>query len=186
MNINKAQEKKPEKESLTSLDKEILNNQNDEVHASQAPSSIEKKRGGFNLGHCECMKVMVVDDVSMNRFILCELMQHLDENLQCLEAQNGLDCLVQIKEFYRNKKCPCEKGIRIIFMDIQMPIMDGYECNRELKKMMWLKQIPRIPIVAISAFPDEIDRCIKEGMADFVDKPASIQRIEEVLNALLK
>eukprot|EP00350_Pseudokeronopsis_sp_OXSARD2_P006701 CAMPEP_0170566878 /NCGR_PEP_ID=MMETSP0211-20121228/80119_1 /TAXON_ID=311385 /ORGANISM="Pseudokeronopsis sp., Strain OXSARD2" /LENGTH=52 /DNA_ID=CAMNT_0010888177 /DNA_START=3708 /DNA_END=3866 /DNA_ORIENTATION=- len=52
--------------------------------------------------------------------------------------------------------------------------MDGFVCNRELKKLMWTKAIPRIPIVAISAFPDEMDHCIKEGMVDFVDKPASI------------
>jgi CheY-like chemotaxis protein len=83
-------------------------------------------------------------------------------------------------------------------MDIQMPVMDGYEATKELRKLMDDKTIPFIPIVAITAFPDEKDRCLTSGMTEFckcysykliyliVDKPSSAAVLKEVLNKYVK
>lgn len=70
------------------------------------------------------------------------------------ESQNGKECIELVDKYYRSKQCKC-KGIRIIFMDIEMPIMDGFKATKKLIKMMNTNVIPRIPIVALTAFLDE-------------------------------
>jgi len=66
-------------------------------------------------------------------------------------------------------------------MDIEMPIMDGYSAAKELRRLMENKTIPSIPIVAITAFPDQRSKCLQSSMDDFVNKPASAPIIKQIL-----
>ena len=52
-------------------------------------------------------------------------------------------------------------------MDIEMPIMDGYQATKELQRMSRKGKIPDIPIVAITAYPDEKTKCLEQGMIEF-------------------
>ena len=63
--------------------------------------------------------------------------------------------------------------ISMILMDCQMPIMDGYETTKMLKEKMGNKEIPEIPIVALTANHNENDKeeCRKAGMCDYLTKP---------------
>jgi len=63
--------------------------------------------------------------------------------------------------------------IKLIFMDLQMPIMDGCQTSQELIELMNKGKIPKVPIVALSANDSENDRkmCLKAGMVDYLSKP---------------
>jgi len=73
--------------------------------------------------------------------------------------------------------------IVLILMDLQMPVMDGYQTTKKLKELMEAKKIPSIPIVALTANDTEADReaCLKVGMADHLGKPLKESELTRVL-----
>ena len=52
-------------------------------------------------------------------------------------------------------------------MDIEMPVMNGIDATKKIKKLMADQVIPNIPIVALTAYLDEKDKCLRSGMSDF-------------------
>jgi CheY-like chemotaxis protein len=81
----------------------------------------------------------------------------------------------------------------MIFMDIQMPEMDGYEATRrirffEAKRNMQLPELSkRIPIIAMTAnvFREDIERCLQAGMDSHIAKPLDFNEVLEKLNGYL-
>jgi len=74
----------------------------------------------------------------------------------------------------------------IIFMDVQMPEMDGYEATRTIREM----ELPRaksIPIIAMTAnvFQEDIMECLKAGMNSHLGKPLDLDEVLKVLNRYL-
>ena len=64
------------------------------------------------------------------------------------------------------KKCPCENNIyKLIIMDLQMPVMDGYECSREILKIV-KSQNREVSIVACTSYTSDevIEKCKSIGM----------------------
>ena len=78
-----------------------------------------------------------------------------------------------------------ENSPDIVFLDIHMPKISGYEVSEEIRKMDNGKNVP---IIAISAgtLSDEKEKCIKAGMNDFITKPASISVIQKVIEKYLE
>ncbi|MDQ0324251.1 signal transduction histidine kinase/CheY-like chemotaxis protein/HPt (histidine-containing phosphotransfer) domain-containing protein [Rhodopseudomonas julia] len=74
----------------------------------------------------------------------------------------------------------------VIFMDCQMPVMDGYEATGILRKMMEEGSIRRIPIVAVTAnaLKGDRERCLQAGMDAFVSKPINMSDLEALLGTL--
>ena len=73
--------------------------------------------------------------------------------------------------------------IKLIFMDLQMPIMDGYEATQALRKLMVEEKIPNIPIVALTAndSPQDKKKCIDVGMSGHLSKPLKDVDLEIML-----
>ncbi|MCP4994075.1 MAG: SpoIIE family protein phosphatase [Gammaproteobacteria bacterium] len=103
---------------------------------------------------------LVVDDELTNRIILKSLL--LKMGYSVLQAENGQKAL----DLFKAKKPD------IVFMDVMMPVMDGYEATAEIKK---IDQQGFIPIIFLTAMSDEKDlaRCIEVGGDDFLSKPFS-------------
>jgi len=101
-------------------------------------------------------------------------------------ANNGLEAI----EILKAKK---KEGVDfdLILMDCNMPIMNGFEATKEIKKMMEHKQLNKAIIVAITANEGNLDKesCFKAGMDDYIKKPVKqlelAERIEELLNISL-
>lgn len=72
-------------------------------------------------------------------------------------------------------------------MDLQMPGMDGYETTRELRKMMRNKEIPEIPIIAVSANDTDDDKrkCKEVGMYEHLPKPLYEMSLRKMLDKAL-
>ncbi len=107
---------------------------------------------------------LVVDDVDSNRQILKELLNKM--NLDVLEAQNGQEAIVISLE--------CQPDI--IFMDIRMPVMDGFEAVRQLKIDQKIYKTPVIGVTASSSglIPSTI---MEKGFNGFLAKPIEADKL---------
>jgi len=96
------------------------------------------------------------------------LIKELGYNVKA--ATGGLEAIETIRTSVSDGEM-----IKVIFMDCQMPLMDGFETTRSLKKMMANNEIPIIPILAWTANNGEEDvrRCYECGMSGHLMKPTT-------------
>ena len=109
-------------------------------------------------GHC----VLLAEDVSINREIVMALLEPLELKIDC--ACNGLEA---VRMFTGTPD-----RYDIIFMDVQMPEMDGYEATRQIRALD-LPKAKTIPIIAMTAnvFREDVQKCLDAGMNDHIGKP---------------
>ena len=104
-------------------------------------------------------------------------------HFSCMKALNGLQALSCLKE---KKKCGasnCKGAFVLIFMDYQMPDMDGVETTINMRKMMENKEVEETPIIGCTAFTakDEVEHCLNAGMKDVMFKPLNKTLIGDIL-----
>jgi signal transduction histidine kinase/ActR/RegA family two-component response regulator len=75
----------------------------------------------------------------------------------------------------------------LIFMDMQMPVMDGISATLEIRKKEQEKNLPKVPIVAMTAnaMKGDRERCLEAGMNDYISKPVSGKALVEVIDRVL-
>ena len=107
----------------------------------------------------EKSRVLLVDDSKMNRMMLAEI---LGDSYHVLEAENGKECIEKLQEEAGN--------IALVLLDINMPIMDGFEV---LKAMNANHTIEDIPVIMISSEDSDatIRRSYELGASDYVNRP---------------
>ena len=137
---------------------EALPESEEEIADDEAPAF----DGDMRDGEYEGYKALLVDDVEMNREIIMALLEPV--RLQYETAENGKQA---VDQFVQN---PDE--FDVIFMDIQMPEMDGYEATRAIRAVEHPKA-KQIPIIAISAnsFKEDVDKSMEAGMNAHIAKP---------------
>ena len=130
----------------------------EEEIAAEPPALDETMQDGEYEGY----KALLVDDVEMNREIIMALLDPV--RLQYETAENGQQA---VDQFTRNPD-----QFDVIFMDIQMPEMDGYQATRAIRALE-LPKAKQIPIIAISAnsFKEDIDKSLEAGMNAHIAKP---------------
>jgi len=113
-------------------------------------------------------KILVVEDNDINLLVARTVLSY--HGLTIFEAKNGLEA-INHPEIY---------NVDLIFMDLQMPEMDGFAATEYLRKNLDLK----IPIIALTAnaVKTEIDRCFELGMNDYVLKPFNEIHLLDVLS----
>jgi len=118
-------------------------------------------------------KVLIVDDIDENRLLLVQMIEHL--GFETCEAENGLFAIKQLQ-----KQKP-----DIIFMDIQMPKMNGYQTIKEIRLGTFN---PKIPIIFVSAnvFEGEQDKALEHGANTFIGKPIKENEIITALETFLE
>ena len=114
--------------------------------------------------------VMLVEDVPINREIVEVLLE--DTGITIVPAENGDEAL---KLFNLD---PFKYDL--IFMDIHMPVMDGYEATRQIRSLE-MPNARTIPIIAMTAnvFKEDVEKCIAAGMNDHVGKPIDMEQVLE-------
>lgn len=90
---------------------------------------------------------------------------------------------VEIMKVFQRCSHYCN-GYRLIFMDYQMPIMDGVETTSKLREMFNKKEVQSTIIIGCTAYGTkmEVESFYKSGIQDLVIKPISLNRIKEILN----
>jgi CheY-like chemotaxis protein len=113
-------------------------------------------------------RALLVDDVAINRIIVVNLMEYTGLALD--EADDGLTALNMFRD------AP-EGAYDIIYMDVQMPNMDGYEASAAIRALD-RKDAKTIPIVALTAnaFKEDIDKALASGMNAHLAKPLEVDK----------
>ncbi|MDR1623047.1 MAG: response regulator, partial [Synergistaceae bacterium] len=121
-------------------------------------------------GYC----ILLAEDVEINREIVLTLLEPTGLTIDC--AENGAEAVRLYSE--------APGKYDMIFMDVQMPEMDGYEATRFIRGL-GAPQAKKVPIVAMTAnvFREDVAKCLEAGMNDHVGKPLDF---EEVLTLLRK
>ncbi len=120
--------------------------------------------------HSESPNILIAEDNNVNILLTRILITKAIPNVNLYEASTGIEAI----EICKNH------NIDLIFMDIQMPDMNGYKATEVIRKE--LKQ--EMPILALTAgvVKDEVDKCIEAGMNEFISKPVSEINIINALN----
>ena len=123
------------------------------------------------------LRVLVVDDSEVNRFILCELLATL--GIKASVACNGEEAVAAFKQ----------SPLDVILMDIQMPVMDGVVATAAIQQLQAEQSLqPDCIVVGVSAHAMSGDRekYLAAGMADYLTKPIDRKSLESCLSALAK
>lgn len=117
-------------------------------------------------------RVLVVDDSEANRLLLKRLLQEVGFDVR--EAVNGEQALAEYAAFRP----------QLIWMDMRMPVMDGYEATRRIRQLEGGKQV-KIAALTASAFTDEQSHVFSAGCDEFVRKPFRESDIFEMMKRLI-
>ena len=107
------------------------------------------------------MQILLVDDVKVNLIMLSAMLQHWGHFVET--AENGKQAIELMKKH----------RYELVFMDCQMPEMDGYECTQKIRDLETRVLNPNVPIIAVTAHAmvGDKERCLASGMDDYISKP---------------
>ncbi|MFN0302577.1 MAG: response regulator, partial [Burkholderiales bacterium] len=117
-------------------------------------------------------RILLVEDNAVNREVACEMLR--DQRVEVTSAENGQAGL----DAWRTGR------FDLIFMDCQMPVMNGFAATREIRRIeMMQREGMRIPIIALTANAMTQDRaiCIESGMDDYLAKPFGAEDLKRVI-----
>ena len=115
------------------------------------------------------MRILVVDDDDTNRLVVRLLMeQRGHEIIEASSGQIALDTLLV-------------EAVDLVFMDLSMPVMDGFETVRRFR--LSTKNARQIPIIALTAHTTQEDRrrCFEAGMNGLIAKPLNVTSVDTVM-----
>ena len=119
----------------------------------------------------EKTKILVVDDQESVRDILSNMLTR--EGYEVITAPTGSEALEKIKE----------KNFSLVISDIKMPKMDGFGVLRGVKSTN-----PNIPVIFLTAVGEKeiVIQAMKEGVADYIEKPFQLNKVLKVVKEKLK
>jgi CheY-like chemotaxis protein len=120
--------------------------------------------------------IMLVDDDADDQLFFLDAINAIDKSLRCDVANNGLEAMTRL-----NNDLPPSA----IFLDLNMPKMNGYECLQQIKKSDALKQIPVI-IFTTTNNPKEAERTRQLGAASFLTKTSDFKKLKLQLGEILQ
>ena len=146
------------------------------VQPEQTPSQSSEIQS-FTENHYQGKRILLVEDNELNREIACELLTTIGVEVEmAFDGQYAVEMATGKPAGYYD----------LIFMDIQMPRMNGYEATKAIRSA-GREDLRKIPIVAMSAdaFSDDVFRAMKSGMNDHISKPVEISKLSETLSKWL-
>jgi len=120
-------------------------------------------------------KILVTEDNIINQKLIKRILE--ENGMQVDLANNGLEAFEKRRT----------KNYDLLFMDIQMPVMDGIEATHEILDYEEDEKIPHVPIIALTAnaLKGDRERFLNEGMDEYITKPIETSELIYVLNKFL-
>ncbi len=118
--------------------------------------------------------ILIVEDDPVNRKVMLRVL----ENIGCrvILAGSGREALQMLT---------ASENVDLIFMDCQMPDMDGFETTRCIRKKLKMKSIPIVAVTG-DVLPNTKKKCFEAGMNDFISKPVQLSVITRILRIYLR
>ncbi len=117
-------------------------------------------------------RIMVVEDNVVNQKVIDSILKRLGYQADILP--NGQKALERL----------AVQDYDLVFMDYHMPVLDGHEATRQIRKNPDWQQLPIIGLSA-SAMRDDLERCLEAGMNDYLTKPTKIDQVADMLEKWL-
>ena len=139
-------------------------------------SSVTDAAGKICLTGHSGKNVLIVEDNELNREIATEIISMTGAHVEAVE--NGMDAVNIIRQ----------KGAGyydIVFMDIQMPVMNGYQATEEIRIMPGCSDLPIVAMTA-NAFAEDVLRAKNAGMNGHISKPLELKKLNDVMNKWLR
>jgi len=120
--------------------------------------------------------LLLAEDVDINREIVMTMLEATNLIIEC--AENGIEAFKLIEA--------APEKYDLIFMDVNMPVMDGYDSTRLIRGLdrPWAKEIPIVAMTA-NVFKEDVDKCLDAGMNAHLGKPLDLEAMMEVLKRFL-
>ena len=136
----------------------------------------EKKDKSENTDRFEGYRLLLAEDVDINREIVISLLEPTLLEIDC--AENGVEAVRMFSE--------APDRYNIVFMDLQMPEMDGFDATRSIR-MIANEKAKSIPIIAMTAnvFKEDVENCLAAGMNDHIGKPLDFEKVLQILRRYL-
>jgi CheY-like chemotaxis protein len=122
------------------------------------------------------IRLLLIDDDVDDQLIFCEIIEEISPDIQCLSAHNGLEGL--------NMLATMDPGPAMIFLDLNMPLMSGWECLDRIRKNPGTSCIP---VVIMTTSDDQADkkRALELGARAFVTKTADLVSLRQVIRKMV-
>ena len=122
----------------------------------------------------ERQQILIVDDSQINCEILAEI---LKDEYRILEAANGEECIDLLKQY--------GTGIALLILDINMPVMDGFEVLALMNRKNWIEDIPVI-IISSENSASYVRRAYEMGASDYISRPFDVQVVHQRVSNTIK
>lgn len=124
----------------------------------------------------ETIRVLMAEDNRINAEFAKEMLEKL--NCEVITARHGREACEILES---------DRDFALIFMDCQMPVMDGFDATRNIRKYEDSHNYPHIPIIALTAnaMKGDRERCLDSGMDDYLTKPVRLRGFSNMMQKWL-
>ena len=138
---------------------------------------------------CSCESTILIVDDNMFNLVPLEMILKEIFKITVDKAMNGQEAVIMFSQNVK-KEC-CKKRYRLVLMDLNMPIMDGYEATSQILNL-FSKVYPdgtypngdTLNVMAVTAFVNDenVKKCYEVGMKEVMHKPLEIEQMRSVLD----
>jgi CheY-like chemotaxis protein/HPt (histidine-containing phosphotransfer) domain-containing protein len=146
------------------------------VFAQQASVGREERVAAPELGQTLAagLRVLLAEDNQVNQKVALAMLRRLGSRADV--AGNGLEAVAAVQQ------CPYD----VVFMDMQMPEMDGLEATRAIRRLTGISHQPRIIAMTANAMQGDRERCLEAGMDGYISKPINVGELREALERSMR
>jgi len=139
------------------------------ISAGETRGTVSESRFDGDLARRLPLRILVAEDNSVNQMVAVRLLNKLGYNPDV--AASGREALRALDA----------QTYDVVFMDIQMPEMDGLEATRQIRRRWTPERGPRIVAMTANAFESDRTECLAAGMDDYISKPIRVGELQESL-----
>lgn len=124
----------------------------------------------------EPLKILLADDDENDRLLFTDALHELKINTELFTVNNG----IELMDFLANNE---QNMPHLLFLDLNMPFKNGFECLREIRSI-YGKEIT-IAIFSTSVFEKHVDETFRNGANVYMTKPNNFEELKQVLNKIV-
>ncbi len=136
---------------------------------AEGNGSDANKPASTTLAHEYPLRILLAEDNAVNQRVASLLLGRLGYKIE--RVSNGIEVLAALSR----------QAFDVIFLDVQMPEMDGLECSQRLSSLYPIGARPWIIAMTANAMQGDRERCIEAGMDDYVSKPIRSEAVSKAL-----